>query len=119
HFQNNCEVYELDEIYADMIVKNIVSVPIRFDYDPENVKSVDHPSSHLTLGQYQNCRIPIKAPITPNIFIDFILRSFYNTAHRKFSEELKFDLKTLFESTIDNAEKRILHLAIWNNLEED
>lgn len=111
-FQNNSEIYEQDEIYADMIEKNIVSVPIRFDYDPQNFMPKEHPSSHLTLGQYKNCRIPIKAPITPNIFIDFILRNFYNTALHKFSEELNFDVKPVFENTIDETEKKILHLAI-------
>lgn len=111
-FQNNSEIYELDEIYADMIHKNIVSVPIRFDYDPSNFVVREHPSSHLTLGQYKNCRIPLKLPITPNVFIDFILRNFYNTAKRKYADELDFDVKAIFESTIDESEKSILHVSI-------
>ncbi|MCB1176071.1 MAG: DUF2290 domain-containing protein, partial [Leptospiraceae bacterium] len=111
-YQNNSEIYELDEIYADIIDKNITSVPLRFDYDPFNFLAVVHPSSHLTIGQYKNCRIPLKSPITPNIFIDFILRNFYNTAKRKFSKELSFDLKTLFPDSIDREEKKILHISI-------
>lgn len=111
-FQNNSEVYELDEIYADMIDRNIVAVPVRFDYNPSDFKAKEHPCSHLTLGQYKNCRIPVQAPITPNIFIDFILRNFYNTAKRKFSEELNFDIKNLFDNTIDNSEKKLLHISI-------
>lgn len=111
-FQNNSEIYELDEIYADMIDKNIVSVPIRFDYDPSNFVAKEHPCSHLTLGQYKNCRIPLRLPITPNVFIDFILRNFYNTAKRKYADELNFDVKAIFENTIDKSEKNILHVSI-------
>lgn len=111
-FQNSTEIYELDEIYADVIDKNIVTTPIRFDYDPNNHISVEHPKSHLTIGQYKNCRIPIFAPITPNIFMDFILRNFYNTAHHKFSDTLNFDKVILFENCINDEEKNILHVSL-------
>ncbi len=111
-FQNNSEIYELDEIYADMIGKNIVSVPVRFDYAPLNFVPREHPKSHFTLGQYKNCRIPLKLPITPNIFIDFILRNFYSTAKKKYADELDFNVKEIFENTIDVSEKKILHLSV-------
>lgn len=111
-FQNNSEVYELDETYADVISKNIVPTPIRFDYDPENFKMIEHPSSHLSIGQYKNCRIPLSVPLTPNIFIDFILRNFYNTAKNKFAEDLKFDFKKCFTECIHESEKGIMHLSI-------
>jgi hypothetical protein len=111
-FQNNSEIYEIDEIYADIIDKNIVTTPIRFDYDPNNHISVEHPQSHLTIGQYKNCRIPIVIPITPNIFMDFILRNFYNTAHNKFSTTLNFDKIILFDNCINDDEQKILHVSI-------
>ncbi|WP_322745046.1 DUF2290 domain-containing protein [Leptolyngbya ectocarpi] len=111
-FQNEPEVYEDDEIYADIIAKNILPVPIRFDYDPENYRELEHPKSHLTLGQFKNCRIPVCSPITPNAFIDFILRSFYNTAFQKFTDELNFS-SNLFDETISSVEKKIIHLAIY------
>lgn len=111
-FQNSSELYETDEIYADVIDRNIVTTPIRFDYDPDNHISVEHPKSHLTIGQYKNCRIPIFAPITPNIFMDFILRNFYNTAHTKFSDDLNFDKVVLFENCINDDEKNILHVSL-------
>jgi len=111
-FQNNSDLYELDEIYADIISKSIVSSPIRFDYDPTNFKILEHPRSHLTIGQYKNCRIPVSAPLTPNIFIDFILRNFYNTAKKKFSDELNFDKKPCFNNCIHGDEQSILHLTI-------
>lgn len=111
-FQNNHEVYETDEIYADMLAKNIIPTPIRFDYDPSCFETLVHPASHLTIGQYQNCRIPVSMPITPNIFVDFILRNFYHPAQIKFLEKLKFDLKASFEECISAEERNILHMAI-------
>jgi len=111
-FQNNNEIYETDELYADILDKNIVTTPIRFDYDPNNHQVVEHPKSHLTIGQYKNCRIPINTAITPNIFMDFILRNFYNTTHSKFSSQLNFDKVILFENCIHDDEEKILHIAI-------
>src|ERR1700721_3533024 len=32
HFQNDPELYLLDEIYADVVARNIVPFPIRFDF---------------------------------------------------------------------------------------
>lgn len=77
-FQNEPELYEDDEIYADILKKNVVPFPIRFDYSSDDSKhiDVDHPKSHMTLGQYQNCRIPVFAPITPIVFAKFLLRNF-------------------------------------------
>jgi hypothetical protein len=112
HFQNEPEIYEMDEIYADIIAKNILPVPIRFDYDLQNHQNVDHPKCHLTLGQFKNCRIPVCSPITPTIFVSFILRNFYNTAFKKFTNELNFQ-SSLFEDTITSEEKNLLHLAIY------
>ena len=111
-FQNNSEIYKMDEIYADVIHKNIISTPLRFDYDPGNHKVIHHPCSHLTIGQYENCRIPLYKPITPFIFMDFILRNFYNTARNKYSEELSFDKTNTFDLCIHDLEKKILHLSI-------
>ena len=110
-FQNEPEIYEIDEIYADIIAKNILPVPVRFDYDPDSHQELDHPRCHLTLGQFKNCRIPVCSPIMPNVFISFILRSFYNTALRKFTDELNLK-NSLFPQTITKAEQKLLHLSI-------
>ncbi|MEG4582162.1 DUF2290 domain-containing protein [Microcoleus sp. MON1_C5] len=111
NFQNDPEIYENDELYADIIAKNILPIPIRFDYDPDNHQELDHPKSHLTLGQFKNCRIPVCSPIGSSTFISFILRSFYNTAFKKFTAQLTFSSK-LFNKTITSGEKKILHIAI-------
>jgi len=112
-FQNNPEIYLEDVLYADVVARNIVSFPIRFDFDcrDEVCKPVEHPKSHLTLGQYKNCRIPITAPLTPYYFISFLLRNFYNTAFKKYSDRLPFSSKA-FENSIHFEELKIMHLQI-------
>ncbi|VXD24041.1 conserved hypothetical protein [Planktothrix serta PCC 8927] len=110
-FQNESEMYEMDEIYADIIAKNILPVPIRLDYDPKNYQEIDHPKCHLTLGQFKNCRIPVSSPITPLTFMSLILRSFYNTAFKKFTDKFPSS-QNLFSETITDAEKKLLHINI-------
>lgn len=110
-FQNEPELYEEDEIYADILAKNIVTFPIRFDYDPDNFSDTEHPKSHVTLGQYKNCRIPVSEPLTPEIFILFILRNFYNTAFHQFTNEFTLS-GNRFSQTITSDEKKLLHFNI-------
>lgn len=114
-YQNNPEIYENDEIYADVIKKNIVPFPLRFDYCSryETAGQLDHPLSHLTLGQYANCRIPVSSPLTPYEFISFILRNFYNTAYKKFCGKIRqFD--DAFQETIFREERNIIHIQVPN-----
>lgn len=77
-FQTDPELY-LDEslIYADILSKSVLPIPIRFDYSPNDFIEIEHPTSHLTLGQYKNCRIPVESALCPSTFTNFILRSFY------------------------------------------
>lgn len=109
-FQNDPELYMDESIYySDVILKSILPVPIRFDFDPQNCQEMDHPASHLSLGQYKNCRIPIVAPICPANFINFILRSFYCTA----AIELPLDFPSiLMEETILGKERNCIHLSV-------
>ena len=112
-FQNNPDIYLEDEIYADVVDRNIVPFPVRFDFD-SRVGSIDrtpHPISHLTLGQYRNCRIPVTAPLTPYRFIEFILRNFYNTAFVRYAEPLP-PTGTAFEDTIRPPEREMIHVVI-------
>jgi hypothetical protein len=112
-YQNNSDIYDLDEIYAEVIIKNVVTLPIRFDFDISDQIFIElhHPKSHLTLGQYSNCRIPVSGPITPWRFMDFILRNFYNTAHRRFCSDMsKFD--DMFASTITKMESEVMHIRV-------
>lgn len=112
-FQNDPEVYDEDVMYAEVISKRIFPVPIRFDFDtrPGVAVDVDHPRSHLTLGQYKNCRIAVSAPVTPGVFVGFILRSFYNPAIKDRGSVVPC-FNHRFENTISAAESAIVHFAI-------
>ena len=111
HFQNDPELYLGDEIFADIIARNIVPFPVRFDFSADAKKFVEihHPYSHLTLGQYENCRIPVSSPLSPLGFGGFILRNFYNTAFRKYSDEIPVSALA-FGKTITANEQKIPHL---------
>jgi len=112
-YQEEFEIYDGEELYADMIYKQKVCFPIRFDFDCDEKihKVVEHPKSHLTLGQYMNCRIPVSAPLNPYHFLTFIIRNFYNTAYKKNSNKLS-KYNACFEETILDAERKIIHLNI-------
>lgn len=112
-FQNDPELYEEDLIFAEVISKRIFPAPVRFDFDmrPDVVVDVDHPRSHLTLGQYKNCRISVSAPVTPGVFVGFILRSFYNPALKNLDDSAPC-FGHRFEDTISVAESAIVHLTI-------
>jgi len=112
HFQNDPELYLEDKIYADVLAKNIVPFPIRFDYsnDPAKFMDVHHPYSHLSLGQFLNCRIPVCSPLTPLTFGGFILRNFYNTAFRKYSDKIPRSVLA-FPKSITANERKIPHFV--------
>jgi hypothetical protein len=112
-FQNEPELYEEDEIYADILTKNIVTFPIRFDYDPKHFEEIEHPKTHATLGQYKNCRIPVSEPLTPEIFIIFILQNFYNTAFKKYTDKFIIS-NNRFDISITDKERYLLHFEICN-----
>jgi hypothetical protein len=114
-FQNNPEIYLEDEIFSDIIAKNIVPFPLRFDFDTNKFTEVEHPKSHVTLGQYKNCRIPATSPLMPCHFILFILRNFYNTAFLKYSDKIKLATPNLFTDTITTLERKLIHIQIPND----
>ena len=112
-FQNNPEIYLDDELYADVVAKNIVTSPFRFDYDLryERNDGALYPISHFTLGQYQNCRIPVTAPLTPFRFIEFILRNFYHTAFVRYADTMP-NTRSTFLDTIRPRECDTIHLTV-------
>lgn len=107
------ELYASDEIYGDILLDQIVRFPVRFDFDPRNYKPVFHPHSHLTLGQYENCRIPVSSALTPINFLRFILRNFYHRLYKKHMNKFEMRLNRC-EATrcITENEKSLLHMAI-------
>lgn len=110
-FQNEPELYWDDELYGDIIDKRIVTVPIRFDFDNDEntVKPIAHPISHFTLGQYEHCRIPVVAALTPYQFLMFITINFYHTGHQKFSNQFAV-FHDCFEATIFEEERELIHI---------
>jgi hypothetical protein len=111
HYDNDPASYEQDQLYADIVSKSIVHVPIRFDYCAADALHVDvrHPKSHLTLGQYPNCRIPVNAPISPARFIKFVLRNFYHTAFHGAQLD-QIDSSYQFAETLTANERAITYI---------
>jgi hypothetical protein len=110
-YQNDPEVYEEDVLFAEVVDRNVVTVPIRFDFDPGSSIDYDHPASHLTIGQYKNCRVPVSGPLTPYTFVNFILRAFYNTPHKSFCNEM-MEGPLEIVTTITDRERRHMHLRL-------
>ncbi len=114
-FQNDPDIYIQDQIFGDILNKNIVPFPVRFDYN-ENIElhiEIDHAKSHMTLGQYKNCRIPVSAPLTPHCFISFILDSFYKCAAKIFMP-IPCTPNIALASTLTIPEQRTTHLHLMS-----
>ena len=112
-FQNAPEIYETDELYADILDKRNVTVPLRFDFDLDGgiAKPIEHPYVHMTIGQYKNCRIPVSAPLTPYTFLNFILNNFYHTASEKYQSQLSKNYER-FEYKIFEQDKENLYFEV-------
>ena len=110
-FQNEPDLYLEDELYNDIVDKRIVTVPLRFDFDKDDkaCKPITHPISHLTIGQYKNCRIPVATALTPYQFLSFIIINFYHTAHEKYNDRFSV-FKDCFETTIFEEETELIHV---------
>jgi hypothetical protein len=91
----------------------VLSVPIRFDFDSDLTKHIelDHPVSHLTIGQNENCRIPVCSPISPNAFMAFILRHFYFENFKEHFTDFTLDFVKAAD-TITVNERSIMHLYV-------
>lgn len=106
------ELYEQDELYADITAKRVVRFPVRFDYAPAQKIDVFHPASHMTLGQYEGCRIPVTGPLGPSSFGMFIIRNFYFRTYKKYKNT--FDRRPTSigrPETISENERRLTHLV--------
>lgn len=112
-FQNNPEIYLEDDIYADVVSKNVVPFPFRLDYSSDRFEGpVDgHPSTHLTLGQYENCRIPVTRPMNPASFMDFVLRNFYHTAYSQYANLMPRGTVN-FPKSILPPEQLLVHIVV-------
>lgn len=107
-YQNSPEIYETEVLFAEVISKDSVTTPIRFDFDVAAAHDLVHPASHSTIGQYQNCRIPVISALTPFRFLKFILVAFYNTPYQKFCSDWERATPD-FEVSITERERSELH----------
>jgi len=77
----------------------------------ERHRVLEHPKCHHTLGDWPECRIPVSAPVPPAIFVDFLLRSFYDTRSTRWSERLPRE-GMRFEPSIHDRERGVLHVVV-------
>ena len=112
-FERDPDLYEKDQMYADIVARDILPLSVRFDYDSRGDRHTDvaHPKSHLTLGEYAHCRIPVTAPLTPHRFVDFILRSFYRTRSGDLASALPRFTGT-FAGSMTSVERSVLHVTV-------
>jgi len=109
------ELYDNDEIYGDIILHRIVRFPIRFDFDPANYKPSYHAHSHMTLGQFDNCRVPASHPFSPNAFLLFIVRNFYFKLYRKHQNTFEKKGRSCnSQQCITDTERRLTCLFVGN-----
>jgi len=109
--ENYEEKYYGNELFTEMIEERIIPFPLRFDFDRSEEKYIefDHPFSHSSLGNYNNCRIPVCSPISPNRFMQFILRSFYFDKYKECFSNDTFNCEIRFPRTITESETELLH----------
>ena len=112
-FADDEDAYFHDELYVEILEREIDPLSIRFDYDSRDDRHTDllHPKSHLTLGGYKHCRVPVSSPLTPYRFIDFVLRNFYRTDSTNFADELPHFSDTL-STSITPAERGLVHVVV-------
>lgn len=112
-FQNAPEWYWHDEPFIDVMETSTAPLLLRFDYNAEEARqrSVVHPKTHLTLGRYERCRIPVASPLSPHQFMDFILRNFYDTTARSYANSLPRS-GSVFDQSIDESEQRLIHVVV-------
>lgn len=110
--EENPELYRYDQLYGDIISNQIVRFPIRFDFDPENYRPKYHAHSHMTLGQFENCRIPVTHAVSPNGFLLFIIRNFYHKLYLRHSNAFEKRLAICITgSCITDQEKGLPHFG--------
>jgi len=112
-YQNDPVMYQEEMIYSEIIAKNVMPCPIRIDFDSSSTsyQEHDHSYTHLTIGEYKNCRIPVAAPLTPWTFARFILRNFYNTIFKEYESQFS-PSEFKYPKTITNNEQADTHIFV-------
>ena len=115
-FQDNPEefmatYYNGDKLFSEIMGGENTCSPLRFDFNSSEsiFKEIDHPKSHLTIGEYKNCRIPLTSPLSPFRFMKFIMRNFYFDTHEEKLKDKFFNCDLRFLETALISEKKHLH----------
>lgn len=111
-YDEMAQLYEDDEVFADIFSRFTIRSPMRFDYSANEDEFVefDHPKSHMTIGHYKDCRIPVTGPLTPFRFMRFLLRSFYYCAYGRVNLDHRAT-QTAFQNSITQGEQTLLHIS--------
>ena len=112
-FDEDSERYVDDERYAHILSRDVDPISIRFDYDGTGRwhDSLRHPRSHLTIGGYEHCRVPVSSPLTPFRFVEFVLHSFYGGPTRDFASDLP-SFRGHFPTSISAKERAVVHVVV-------
>lgn len=112
-FDSDVLSYLQDSIWGHVVSEFHMPVVLRFDYDASEAAFVPfvHSFSHLTLGQYPRCRIPVSGPMTPWAFARLILRNFYGRCFDSLRSDRVFD-NVRFERSLIPSEEQATHLAL-------
>lgn len=105
--------YMRDELFLEINEKRLHAFPVRFDFNASDEFYINknHPRCHLTLGDFESCRIPVSRPITPCDFIKFIIINFYKVTDYSF-ENLIPRSNFKFDETISKEEKKMMHICV-------
>ena len=105
--------YLNEEGRALMQSRKVDPLSIRFDYDGDDGRHRDvwHPKSHLTIGHYTHCRVPVSSPLTPVQFLEFVLRHFYSTEAMDYTTGLPRS-SAYFPRSISAKEGSGIHVVV-------
>lgn len=109
------EAYDMDYLYGNVVRDTIMPFPIRFDFDldEKRYKEIYHSRTHMTLGEFDHCRIPVSSPLTPISFISFLLRHLYfEDRNPKVNDLIYASENQIFSETITANEKKVPHFTI-------
>lgn len=82
-----------------------IPVFLRVDYDPKSHIECDHAATHLTISNYETCRIPIQNVVSFSEFVRFVLFHFYG---RKLEMPI---FRIDKNNTITELERKMIHLG--------
>ena len=109
-----CDDEEPEDRALMLLRRSVVPFPIRFDFNMDDTTflAIEHPRSHLTLGSFQCCRIPVSSPLRPITFMRFILRNFYQFDGMSLADVLPRSSVSDLPRTIDPLEEKDIHVEI-------